>query len=90
MAHTIEGKDKLIARIRRIRGQVNAIEEALASEHDCSAILQTVASCRGALNGLMAELIEGHVREHVVPKKKTSSEAQAAEALIEVINTYLK
>ena len=92
MAHTITNKNKLIARVRRIRGQIDAIEKALDNEKDCSDILQTVASCRGALNGLMCELIEGHVVSHVIdPKRKPSAEQiKAADTLLDVIRAYLK
>ena len=92
MAHTIGSKKKLINRIRRIRGQVDAIEKAVASERECSEVLQTIAACRGAMNGLMAELLEGHVRCHVLdPDRKPSAEQLVgAQELIDVIKTYLK
>jgi DNA-binding FrmR family transcriptional regulator len=92
MAHTIKDKEKLLARIKRIKGQVGAIETALEKEADCVELLQTVASCRGALNGLMAELIEGHVMDHVVgpPRKANSEQLRAAEKLLQVVKTYFK
>ncbi|HLZ11623.1 MAG TPA: metal/formaldehyde-sensitive transcriptional repressor [Candidatus Acidoferrum sp.] len=92
MAHVTKDKEKLLARVRRIRGQVEAIERSLTEEHDCSKMLQLVAACRGALNGLMAELVEGHIRHHVLDTKKgfDSPQAEAAEELIEVVRTYLK
>ncbi len=92
MAHTIEGKEKLLARIRRIKGQVNGIEKALQEEGDCTELLQSVASCRGALNGLMAELIEGHVLGHVIdPQRKPSvDQARAADQLLSVVRAYFK
>lgn len=92
MAHTIENKDKLIARIKRIRGQVNAIQKSLEDEDECSDILNVVASCRGALNGLMSELIEDHVLMHVLdPKKRPSSDqTEAANQLLAVVKAYLK
>ena len=92
MSHTITEKKKLIARVRRIRGQVDAIEKALENEKDCSDVLQTVASCRGALNGLMSELIEGHVLTHVIAPdhKPTSEQKRAAETLLDVVRAYLK
>jgi FrmR/RcnR family transcriptional regulator, repressor of frmRAB operon len=92
MAHITKDKEKLLVRVRRIRGQVEAIERSLAEEHDCSEMLQLVAACRGALNGLMAELVEGHIRYHVLDSKKgaDSSQAEAAEELIDVVRTYLK
>lgn len=92
MAHTTRDKKKLLDRVRRIKGQVNAIEKALDGDQECSKVLQTIAACRGAINGLMAEVMEGHVRYHVIdPKRKpTSDQAEAAEELIELVNRYLK
>jgi FrmR/RcnR family transcriptional regulator, repressor of frmRAB operon len=92
MAHTTKGKEKLLIRTRRIRGQVEAIERALGGGHECSAVLQLVAACRGALNGLMAELIEGHIRYHVLDPKRGEKSPQwgAAEELVDVVRAYLK
>jgi DNA-binding FrmR family transcriptional regulator len=91
MAHTTKDKQKLLSRVRRIRGQVEAIERALDGEHECFSVLQLMAACRGALNGLMAEVMEGHIRFHVLnPSGKNSPQARAAEELIEVVRTYLK
>jgi len=92
MAHTTKGKEKLLTRVRRIRGQVDAIERALESEQECADVLQVMAACRGALNGLMAEVMEGHVRFHVLSPDngRNSPQAQAAEELIDVVRAYLK
>ena len=92
MAHTIRDKQKLINRVRRIRGQVEAIEKALVEEQDCSVLLQTIAACRGAINGLMAEVIEGHIRFHVIDpdEKPTSKQAKATQELMDVVRTYLR
>ena len=90
MSHISKNKTKTLARVRRIRGQVEAIERALEGEGECEEILQLVASCRGALNGLMAELIEGHLRYHVLdPAQKTRPAQQAAaDDLIAVVKRY--
>ena len=92
MAHTTKDRDRLLLRVRKIRGQIDALERALSEESECADVLQQLAACRGALNGLMAEVIEGHVRFHVFsPESKPSSpEAAAAEELIEIIKAYLK
>jgi DNA-binding FrmR family transcriptional regulator len=90
MAHVIQQKKKLSARISRIRGQLNGIERALEENHDCGEVLLTLAACRGALNALMAEILEGHVRQHLLNAKSTESQAAAGEELIEVIKRYLK
>jgi FrmR/RcnR family transcriptional regulator, repressor of frmRAB operon len=90
--HTVEAKPKLVLRIRRIKGQIAAIERALDGDTDCSDLLQLIAAARGAMNGLMAELLEGHIRSHVLdPKQKiTSEQALAADELIDVVRSYLK
>ena len=92
MAHTSRDKKKLLNRINRIRGQINGIAKALEEERDCGHVLLTLASCRGAMNSLMAEILEGHIRFHLLPAnaRKGSEVADAAEELIEVINRYLK
>jgi DNA-binding FrmR family transcriptional regulator len=92
MAHTIRDKKKLLNRVRRIRGQIDAVEKALEREEECSPILQTIAACRGAINGLMAEIIEGHIRLHVVDPDRdpTSEQARATQELIDVVKSYLK
>jgi len=91
MAHTIREKSKLLARVRRIRGQVEAIERALEAEVGCADVLQVIASVRGAVNGLMAEVIEDHVRCHVAaPSLAANKRAAGADDLIEVVHAYLK
>lgn len=91
MAHIISDKQKLLNRIRRIRGQVDGIERALEEDQDCVQTLQTLVACHGALKGLMAEIIQDHIRHHVVEPghKPTTRQSKAAEELIEVVNSYL-
>lgn len=93
MAHITRDKEKLLNRVRRIRGQVNAVERALEGEsEECADVLRLIAACRGAMNALMAEVIEGHIRFHLVDpdKRPTTKEARAAGELIDVVNAYLK
>lgn len=92
MAHTIRDKSKLLGRVRRIRGQVEAVERSLEGEVPCAEVLQLVASVRGAMNGLMSELIEEHIRCHVVDpaREPDAQKAQGAKELIEVLRTYMK
>ncbi len=80
----------MLSRVRRIKGQIEAIERALDSEGECEEMLQLVASCRGALNGLMAELIEGHLRFHVLleGQKTLPSQVEAADELMAVVKRY--
>jgi DNA-binding FrmR family transcriptional regulator len=92
MAHTIRDKTKLLHRLRRIRGQLNGVEKALLAEEECSTILLTVAACRGAMDSLMAEIIEGHIQFHILDPehKPTPGQKKAAKEIISVVRRYLK
>ena len=91
MSHTIKGKNQLLTRVRRIRGQAEALERALDKEMDGSAVLQQIAAIRGAVNGLMAEVLEGHLREHLGPNVADSKErADDLEQVVAVVRSYLK
>ncbi|WP_317203186.1 metal/formaldehyde-sensitive transcriptional repressor [Janthinobacterium sp.] len=92
MGHTSREKTKLLNRVRRLRGQVEAIERALEGDSGCAEILQLIAATRGAINGLMGVVIEDHIREHVAsPDIASDAErAQGADELIDVIRSYLK
>ena len=91
MTHTIRNKQKLLARVRRIRGQVEAIERALDQEAGCEKVMHLIAAVRGAMNGLMAEVVEDHVRTHLVDagRHPDALNAEAADALVGVMRTYL-
>ena len=90
--HTVRERKKLMGRVRRIRGQVEAIEKALEAGKGCFEVLQTAAAARGALSGLVAEIVEDHVRFHVLDPeaKPNSKQALAAEELIDVVRAYVK
>jgi len=91
VAHTIGGKKKLINRVRRLQGQIDAVEKAIHEEQDCGKVLQLIAAARGALNSLMAEILEGHLRFHIAnPNGKPKSKPAAAREVIDVMKTYLK
>ncbi|GGE53940.1 hypothetical protein GCM10007276_33810 [Agaricicola taiwanensis] len=90
MSHTIRHKAKLLARVRRLKGQMDAIERALEADADCAEVLNLTASVRGAMSGLTAELIEHHIREHAAEEGDATVRAQAADELIEVVRRYLK
>jgi DNA-binding FrmR family transcriptional regulator len=89
---TTRERTKLVNRVRRLGGQVEAIERALEQEIGCSEVLQLIASVRGAINGLMAEVLEDHIRTRVVdPLRESDAErALAAGELINVVHSYLK
>jgi DNA-binding FrmR family transcriptional regulator len=92
MSHTITHKSKLLARVRRIKGQLDAVERALEAELGCADVLMLVASVRGAVGGLTTELLEDHIRHHVVDPahEQDPEKAKGAADLIEVVRTYLK
>lgn len=92
MAHTPEEKKKLLNRVRRIKGQVGAIEKALDHEAKCSDVLHNISACRGAMDALMAEVIEDHILFHVLGEDggATDEQSKAAEDLVSALRAYLK
>ena len=92
MSHVAKEKAKLLNRLRRMRGQIDAMERAVDADNECAIVLQQATACRGALDGFIAEVIEDHIREHMVDPKagSDSRQALAAEELIEVVHQYLK
>jgi FrmR/RcnR family transcriptional regulator, repressor of frmRAB operon len=89
---TLRERQKLLNRVRRIAGQIGAVEELLHADADCERALHTLAACRGAINSLMAEILEDHVMDHVVDPDSAddSPERQAAEQLLDIIKSYLR
>jgi DNA-binding FrmR family transcriptional regulator len=92
MTHTIREKQKLLARVRRLRGQIEAIERALESESGCEQVMHLIAGARGAMAGLMAEVVEDHVRTHLIDTEVHPGvlNTDAVEQLLEVVRSYLK
>jgi DNA-binding FrmR family transcriptional regulator len=92
MAHTLEEKKRLLNRVRRIKGQVGAIEKVLDQEGECSEVLHNIAACRGAMDALMAEVIEGHIRFHILGPDGSATDEQerAADDLVTALRAYLK
>jgi DNA-binding FrmR family transcriptional regulator len=90
--HTVREKARLLARVKRIRGQVEGIERALESEAGCETVMHQIAGVRGALAGLMTEVVEDHIETHLVDTAKHPGalDADAAAALMAVIRSYLK
>jgi DNA-binding FrmR family transcriptional regulator len=90
MSPTNREKLKLLNRVKRVRGQIEAIERALEDEQGCADVLHLIVAARGALSGLMSEVIEDHIRLHVVDPARDSERSRGAEELIEAVQTYLK
>jgi DNA-binding FrmR family transcriptional regulator len=92
MAHVNHGGEKLLARVRRIKGQIAALEKSLMTgEAECSATLQQIAAVRGATNGLMAEVMESHIRDHLGAVDAPPRERAAdVEVVVRALRSYLK
>ena len=91
MPHTPEEKKRAVTRLRRIRGQSDALIAAVERGEECGALLQQLAAVRGAINGLMLQVMEGHVREHL--GDANASEAQREkdlEMVVSVLRSYVK
>jgi DNA-binding FrmR family transcriptional regulator len=91
MGHLAKEKTKLLNRLKRLRGQIDAIERAVEADVECVRVLQQATSCRGALDGFIAEVIEDHIREHVIDPSKSRNDphSQAADDLIDIVHAYL-
>jgi len=91
MAHTIKGKRPLLARVRRINGQVEALERALDQESECADVLQQIAAIRGAVSGLMTQVLEEHLRDHLGQDVEDSkTRGSDLEQVIRILRSYLK
>lgn len=91
MTHAIQNREKLLNRVRRLRGQVEAIERALIAELGCADVMRLVTASRGAINGIMAEVINGHIEAHMIDpgRKPSRSEKKAAQELLGVLRSYI-
>jgi DNA-binding FrmR family transcriptional regulator len=92
VTHAIHEKQKLLNRVRRVRGQIDAIERALDAEESCTQVMRLLTAARGALNGMMAEVVEDHIQMHMMEanRKPTREEIEAADELVEVLRSYIK
>ncbi|MFZ0907978.1 MAG: metal/formaldehyde-sensitive transcriptional repressor [Candidatus Acidiferrales bacterium] len=88
MSQTKREKLDLLNRTKKVVGQLEGVERALNADEPCAHILQRLAAARGAINSLMGELMEDHIRNHMPQNTKTSEDA--AEDLIEIVRSYLK
>ena len=91
MPHSPADKKKALTRVRRIRGQLDALERALEDGADCAPVLQQLAAVRGAVNGLMSEILEGHLREEFAHPASTPEQREAGiDAAVALVRSYLK
>lgn len=91
MSHVVAGKQKLLNRVRRLRGQIDALERALEGDQGCSEVMRLLTTARGAINGIMAEVVEDHIEMHMIDprRKRSSTEKRAADELLGVLRTYI-
>ncbi len=90
MAHTIANKEKLILRIKKIKGQLSSIEKALEEEKDCFKILQQISASRGAIQSLMGEVLDGHIKEHLGNHVSEEQREQEIANLASLLKSYLR
>ena len=91
MSHTAKDQKKLKARVSKIQGQVNGLKKMLDNdEQQCQDVLQQIAAIRGAVNGLMREVIKGHLLEHVVLEDDKDQREQDMEVVLKVLDSYIK
>ncbi len=91
MSHVAKEKQKLLNRLKRLKGQVAAMERAIEEDAECARVLQQATACRGALNGFIGEVIEDHIREHMIDPTASREDLRtlAAEDLIDIVHAYL-
>ncbi|MEZ8099601.1 Ni(II)/Co(II)-binding transcriptional repressor RcnR [Vibrio bivalvicida] len=90
MSHTVKDQKKLKARVSKVQGQVNGLKKMLDEEHECQDVLQQIAAIRGAVNGLMREVIKGHLIEHVVLEEEKDQRETDMEIVLKVLDSYIK
>jgi DNA-binding FrmR family transcriptional regulator len=92
LAHVAEEKQKLLNRVRRLRGQIDALERALDAEEGCSEVMRLLAAARGAINAIMAEVVEDHILLHMIKPdgKPTRAQQGSLDELVDVLRTYIR
>jgi DNA-binding FrmR family transcriptional regulator len=92
MGHVAQERQKLLNRVRRLRGQLDAIERTVEQEGRCIDLLQQISACRGAMNGLLAVVLEDHIRSHlaVTDTEIGDQGGDAREQLIDIVHSYFK
>ena len=92
MSHVVHEKQKLLNRVRRLRGQIDALERALEAEDSCTQVMALLTAARGAINGMMAEVVEDHIQMHMMTPNRRASreESLAAGELVDVLKSYIR
>ena len=92
MPQIVHEQKKLLNRVRRLRGQIDAIERALEADGSCTEVMRLLTAARGAMNGMMAEVVEDHIQMHMMEanRKPTRDEIEAADELVDVLRSYIR
>lgn len=90
MAHTQHDRDKVLVRINRLKGQLDAVVKLIESDEDCYKVMQVLASCRGALNGLMGDVVEGHISTHIVQADSKQAAGKAGKEVTNILKSFWK
>lgn len=94
MPYEAEEKKRALTRLKRIKGQAEALEKAISAGTDCGKLLQQIAALRGAANGLMADVLDSHLRETFIPAKskklKNIDVEKEIKTVTTIMRTYLK
>ncbi|WP_146654817.1 metal/formaldehyde-sensitive transcriptional repressor [Labilithrix luteola] len=90
MPHSPEEKKRVLGRVRRIRGQCEALERALEDGADCGPVMQQIAAIRGAINGLMSDVMETHIREQFGGPMSGAKRAASVAEMVSLVRSYLK
>jgi len=88
--HTPAERTKLLNRVKRIQGQTERIKKTLEEDNECAEVLMQLAAVRGGINSLMAEVLENHIREHLLGGGATPLTPDLGEELIDLVRAYLK
>jgi DNA-binding FrmR family transcriptional regulator len=90
MSHKDRERAKLLNRVKRIRGQMDAVERTISGDENCADVLMLLAAVRGGVNGLMAEVLEDHIRLHLLKDGHEPMTPDLGEELIDLVRAYLK
>ncbi len=92
MTHSIREQNKPLNRVRRIRGQVDAIQRALEGEASCAQVMHRITASRGAINGLLSDVVEDHLRSHLIDRSahRDALDADAVDQLVEIVRSCVK
>ena len=90
MGHASRDKARLLNRVRRLRGQLDGVARSIEADAGCDVVLMSLAACRGAMGSLLAEVLEGHLNEHVASDPRPKARQRAAAELMKAVRSYVR